>query len=77
MLNDLLIYFVHQSFGRYPQLCQTLGVLAGLLPGEPPRMPCRQEAAHSAPLCFLPEETDVVLTPGTGVFTEKADDSKL
>lgn len=29
-------------------------------------MPCSSEAPHSASLCFLAEETDLLLTPGTG-----------
>lgn len=60
------VKILHQSLVRYPQLCQTLGALAGLVAGEPPRMPCSQEAAHSASLCVIPEEADLFLALGSG-----------
>lgn len=60
------VKILHQSLVRYPQLCQTLGALAGLVAGEPPRMPCSQEAAHSAALCVVSEEADLVPPPGSG-----------
>lgn len=60
------VKILHQSLVRYPQLCQKLGALAGLVVGEPPRMPCSQEAAHSASLCVIAAEADVFLTPGSG-----------
>lgn len=62
---------LRQSFVRYPQFCQTLGALAGLVAGEPPRMPCGQEAANSASLCVIAEEANLFLTSGSGRTSQR------
>jgi len=55
-----------QSFGRYSKFCQALGTLDGVLLGESPRNPLRQETPDSSTVCVLLKETDLLFTSCTG-----------